>query len=138
MTTIAEDLKTTIDTDWNDGTVTMTTHVFMKTDPNTTDKSPPATPAANKATLIIMEGEGHAFRRSEGTDLVVYEGEMHAYTNTYTTMKLVLAELKQIADVLTTGTGDLSFTVPQILGEIMDGLYIATFRYKWEKVKART
>ena len=52
-------------------------------------------------------------------------------------MILCKAELKQIADVNTTGTGELSFSVPMIEGEIKRGLFIATMRYKWDILTAR-
>lgn len=132
MTTIAEDLETVLDTDWNDGTVTMTSHVFMKTDQDTTRLEPPATPAANKCTIIIMEGIGTPVRYTNDADLIIYEGVLHVFTPTYATMILSIAELKQIADVNTTGAGDLSFSVPMVEGEINRGLFIATMRYKWD------
>lgn len=137
MTTIAEDLKTTIDADFNDGTVTETVHVFMKTNQDTTMLEPPDTPAVNKATIVIMEGIGIPIRRSKGADLIVYEGDIYVYTNTYATMILTIAELKQIADDLTTGTGNLSFTVPAIHGERERTSFIATMKYTWEKVTNR-
>ena len=133
--TVAEDLKTTIDTDWDDG-LAQITYVFMKTDPDTTQLEPPD-PVADSVRIVIMEGNGIPVRYSKGSDLLIYEGEMHIFTATYANMKTALAELKQIADVLTTGTGDLSFSIPSIKGEVDEALYVATVKYKWEKLIAR-
>ena len=137
MTTIAEDLETVLDTDWNDGTVTMTSHVFMKTNQNTTKLEPPANPAANKCTIVIMEGIGTPIRYTIGADLIIYDGVFHVFCPSYATLILSLAELKQIANNNTTGTGTLTFSVPMIEGEINRGLFLATIRYNWEKITDR-
>ena len=137
MTTIAEDLETVLDTDWNDGTVTMTSHVFMKTNQNTTKLEPPANPAANKCTIVIMEGIGTPIRYTIGADLIIYDGVIHVFCPSYATLILSLAELKQIANNNTTGTGTLTFSVPMIEGEINRGLFLATIRYNWEKITDR-
>jgi len=137
MTTIAEDLKTTIDTDWDDGTVTATVHVFMKTAPDTTQLVPPAEPAANKCTIVIMEGIGVPTRRTNGADLITYDGKMFVYAPTYATMILSIAELKQIANDLTTGTGDLTLSVPAIHGEVRRGYFVCEINYTWEKLTDR-
>jgi len=133
--TIAEDLKTTIDTDWDDA-LGKTVYVFMKTDPDTTQLEPPD-PVTDSVRIVIMEGNGIPIRYSKGSDLLVYEGEMHVFAVSYANMKTALTELKQIADVLTTGTGDLSFTIPAVKGEVDESLYVATVKYKWEKLIAR-
>ena len=137
MTTIAEDIKTMIDTDYSDGVNTVTTLVFMKTDPDTTPLEPPTTPTAAKATIIIFEGNGIPIRHTEGSDIIVYEGELVVYTITYATMILVLAELKQISNVLTTGTGELIFNIPKIDGNVQDLIFEATIGYRWERLEAR-
>ena len=137
MTTIAEDMKSTLDTDWNEGTVTLTSYVFMKTSPDATVLEPPATPAANNVSVIIMEAPGVPIRRTVGADLIVYDGEMYCYAPAYATMILAIAELKQIANDLTTGTGDLSLTIPAIHGEIRRGLYLCVIKYHWEKLTNR-
>ena len=137
MTTIAEDLETTIDTDWNEGTVTLTSHVFMKQSPDATALEPPATPAANNVTLVIFEAPGVPIRVTKGADIIVYDGDMICYAPSYATMILAIAELKQIANDLTTGTGDLSLTVPPIHGDIRRGLYFCEIKYHWEKLTDR-
>lgn len=137
MTTIAEDLKVTFDTDWNHGTVSLTSYVFMKTSPDTTALEPPSTPATNNVSLVIMEAPGVPIRRTVGADLIVYDGEMYCYAPSYATMILAIAELKQIANDLTTGTGDLSLNVPAIHGEIRRGLYLCLINYHWEKLTNR-
>ena len=135
--TIAEDLKTHIDTDFNDGTITATTIVFMKTDQDTTPLEPPTAVLANKATIIIFEGNGMPIRRTVGADLIVYEGELVAYTITYASMILTIAELKKRADLLATGTGDLIYNVPKILGDVRNDTFEATIKYRWEKLTDR-
>ena len=137
MTTIAEDLKTMIDTDYSDGVNTVTTIVFMKTDSDATPLEPPTPPTAAKATIIIFEGNGIPIRYTEGSDIIVYEGELVVYTITYATMILVIAELKQIADVLTTGTGELIFNVPKIEGDVRNDTFEASIKYRWERLEAR-
>ena len=84
-----------------------------------------------------MEGSGVPIRYTKGADLIVYEGNIIVYAITYANMITALAELKQIADDLTTGTGDLSFTVPKIQGEVNKSQFIALMRYKWEKLTDR-
>ena len=135
MTTVAEDLKTTIDTDWGDA-LGKTTYVFMKVDQDTTQLEPP-NPATDSVRIVIIEGNGIPIRYTKGADLMVYEGELHVFAVTYANMITALAELKQIADNLLTGVGDLSFTIPAIKGEEDDDLFVATIKYKWEKLTAR-
>ena len=137
MTTIAEDLYTLINTDFNDGTVTETTHVFMKTQPDTTQLVPPAEPAANKCTIVIYEGTGVPLRRTQGADLIVYTGRIIVFAPTYATMILSIAELKQISEDMTSGTGDLILTVPPIHGEIRRGYFVCEIDYRWEKLTDR-
>ena len=137
MTTIAEDLKTMIDTDYSDGVNTVTTIVFMKTDPDVTPLEPPTAPTSAKATIIVFEGNGIPIRHTEGSDIIVYEGELVVYTITYATMILVLAELKQISNVLTTGTGELIFNIPKIDGDVRDTDFEAVINYRWERLEAR-
>lgn len=134
--TIAEDLKTTIDTDWDDE-LDQITYVFMKTDPDVTQLEPPEPDAEDPIRIVIIEGNGIPIRYTYGADKIIYEGEMHVFAVTYANMKTALAELKQIADVLTTGVGDLSFSIPAIKGEVDESLYVATIKYKWEKLVAR-
>ena len=118
MTTIAEDLETVIDTDWGEAGITMISHVFMKTNQDSTKLEPPVTPTANKCTIVIMEGIGTPIRSTVGADLIIYEGLLHGFTPTYANMVTSLAELKQIAEDLAKSSGDLSVTVPMIEGEI--------------------
>ena len=59
------------------------------------------------------------------------------FAPTYATMILSIAELKQIADVLATGTGDLILTVPPITGEIRRGYFVCEIDYRWEKLTDR-
>ena len=126
-----------IDTDYSDGVNTVTTIVFMKTDQDSTPLEPPVAPTSAKATIIIFEGNGIPIRYTEGSDVIVYEGELVVYTITYATMILVIAESKQIADVLTTGTGELILNVPRIEGDVRNDTFEAVIKYRWERLEAR-
>ena len=134
MSTIAELLKVTIDADFNHGTVAETVYVFMKTDPDTTDLMILDAPLDNKTNIIIYEGTGVPVGYTEGSDIIIYEGILEAFTNTYATMILVVAELKQIVDLQDEG-GDLSFVIPPIIR--LEDRFQVTIRYKWEKLIAR-
>ena len=46
-------------------------------------------------------------------------------------------QLKQIANDLTTGTGDLTLSVPAIHGEVRRGYFVCEINYTWEKLTDR-
>ena len=76
-------------------------------------------------------------RWTVGADLIVYTGKMLVFAPTYATMILSIAELKQISEDMTTGTGDLILTIPPIVGELRRGYFVCEIEYRWEKLTDR-
>ena len=108
----------------------------MKTNPDTKFLEPPDLVADN-VYIVILPTVGSPIRRSKGADLMVYEGEMILHGSTYSDMNTAIAELKEIADNTNGANGDLSIIAPAIKGEVDNSQYLATIRYKWEKLTNR-
>lgn len=133
--TVEEDLETLIDSGWTlAASLTLTTHVLLKTPSTTAGLRPPVVAAAN-VHGVFLPGYGHPQRYTDGADIWHYECDFIIYGVTYANIISALDDFKAICEGNT--TGELLMNYPAIEGNINESFFSATVHFEWFKVVAR-